>query len=89
MSVRVEVFLQLRETLDVGSEKCLGFVLIDIDSPGVGRIKGREPKTLGIIDAKVLDQFRDIHTAYSKGYSKGYLPISLLCSLFSVICRPT
>jgi hypothetical protein len=54
MSVGVEAFLQLRETFDVASEKCLGFVLIEIDASGVGRIKGREPKMLGIIDAKVL-----------------------------------
>jgi hypothetical protein len=54
MSVGGEPFLQLRQTFDVGSEKCLGFVLIEIDASGVGRIKGREPKMFGIIDAKVL-----------------------------------
>ncbi len=68
MSVGVKAFLQLRETFDVGSEKCLSLVLIKINSPGVGRINGRKPKTFGIIGAKALDQFRDIHTAYSKGY---------------------
>src|SRR3989442_8553447 len=46
----------------------VSLVLIKINSPGVGRINGRKPKTFGIIGAKALDLFRDIHTAYSKGY---------------------
>ena len=56
MSVGVEAFLQPRETFDVVGEKCLGFVLIEIDAAGVGEIKRREPKTVGIVNAKVLDQ---------------------------------
>src|SRR5260370_25748372 len=68
VSVGVKAFLQLRETFNVGSQKCLSFVLIEINSPGVGRINGCKPKTFGLIDAKLLDPRRDIDTAYSQGY---------------------
>ena len=55
MSISVKTLLQLRETFDVGSEKYLSLVLVEINSPGIGSVKAHQPKTFGIINAKTLE----------------------------------
>ena len=52
--VRVEPLLQFGEPLDVVGQHRLGFVLVEIETAGVGGVERREPEAIGIVDAKRL-----------------------------------
>ena len=70
----IKAFLQLGETLDVLRQGRAAFVLVQIEAAGVGGIECRELKSVGIIDAISLNQFRGFHGVNPLLKSAGRVP---------------
>ena len=59
--LRVEPLLQLGQPLDAFAEHFLGFVLVEVEAAGIGRIDVGQAELVRLVDAVALDDLGEVH----------------------------